>query len=381
MKLSHLVLCAFPFLLLACGSDSGAGADAGDSCSSGETRCSDDAFQECKSGTFKDTNICAGSTVCSPSLGCAACSPEVGSTCVGDNVHTCNADGTVGDARQQCEAGTCSGGSCAGGGGDACGATGTELVYVVDDSENFLSFDPSKLGPGGDPFTLIGKISCLAGAPIGGGIGQATPFSMSVDRNGTAWVLYNSGEIFHVSTTDASCQSTGWIPGSDGFELFGMGFVSDAEGSALETLYIAGGDAEDLTNGNLGAINSASLQVTTIGSLPAAEQSPELTGTGDAKLYGYFPGSTQSFVANLDKTSAMRGESWNAPALQGGASAWAFAHWGGRFYIFATSGQFAPTNAVYEVDPIAGSAQTVIASTPYRVVGAGVSTCAPTQID
>lgn len=40
-----------------------------------------------------------------------------------------------------------------------------------------------------------------------------------------------------------------------------------------------------------------------------------------------------------------------------------------------------PNNGVYEVDPVSGTASTAIASTPYRVVGAGVSTCAPTQID
>lgn len=376
-----LVLLTSSCLLLACGADSGA-SDAGEACSAGETRCSENAFQECQGGTFKDTNICAGSTVCSPSLGCSECAPEDGFTCVGDTVHTCNSDGSIGDSSAQCEAGQCSGGSCGGGnGGNACGDSGTELVYVVDDSENFLSFDPSKLGPGGEPFTLIGKLSCPAGAPIGGGFGEATPFSMSVDRNGTAWVLYNSGEIFHVSTADATCNSTGWLPGTGGFELFGMGFVSDVAGAEGETLYIAGGDAEDLTGGNLGAINSSSLQVSTVGPLPAAEQSPELTGTGDAKLYGYFPGSQQSFVSNLDKSNAARGESWDAPALDGGASAWAFAHWGGRFYIFATSGEFFPNNAVYEVDPISGSSSTAIASTPYRVVGAGVSTCAPTQID
>lgn len=378
MNLFRLLLLASSLSLsLACGSGGGAG-QGDDSCNAGETRCDGDAFQECESGRFRDQNICAGRTTCSETLGCVECSPEAASLCVDDVVHLCRDDGSVGDARETCEVGQCSNGSC---GGNACTATGTELIYVVDDAANFLSFDPGKLATGNDPFLVIGQLDCPAGPPLGLGVGEATPFSMSVDRNGTAWVLYSSGEIFNVSTSDASCQATSWVVGSGGFELFGMGFVSDLAGSDAETLYIAGGAADNLTDGNLGAINRINLQVSTIGPLPAAEQSPELTGTGEAKLYGYFPGMLTTFVANLDKTNSARGESWDTTTLEGGASAWAFAHFGGRFYIFATSGVFTPTNAVFELDPMTGNTITVVPSSAYRVVGAGVSTCVPTQID
>lgn len=372
-----LLFAASLTLAVACGTSDDDGGSGGP-CSAGETRCSGEAYQECSGGTFKDQSICAGVTTCSESLGCVECRPEDTGSCIGDVVHLCRADGTVGDARETCEPGQCSSGSC---GGSNCNATGTELVYVVDDAFNLLSFDPAKLTTSTNPFLLIGQLDCQAGAPLGGGLGAATPFSMSVDRNGTAWVLYNSGEIFHVSTTNASCQPTSWVVGSGGFELFGMGFVSDLAGADAETLYIAGGDADDLTGGNLGSINRISLQVSTLGPLPAAEQSPELTGTGDAKLYGYFPGMLTTFVANLDKTNSARGESWDTTPLEGGASAWAFAHWGGRFYIFATSGLFTPTNAVFELDPATGITTEAIANSAYRVVGAGVSTCAPTTID
>ena len=47
-------------------------------------------------------------------------------------------------------------------------------------------------------------------SPDWNGGGQATPFSMSVDREGQAWVLYTSGEIFKVSIEDASCADSGW---------------------------------------------------------------------------------------------------------------------------------------------------------------------------
>lgn len=298
---------------------------------------------------------------------------------MGDEVIACNTDGTLGTSLVTCDPGQCSNGSC-GGGGDNCQAGGTELVYVIDDAYNLLSFDPAALSGGGDPFTLIGRPTCPAGTPFGGP-GTATPFSMSVDRDGVAWVLYNSGEIFHVSTSDASCSPTGWTVGANGFELFGMGFVSDSPGSNQETLFISGGQSDDLVGGNLGSISKANFSVTTLGPLPNAEQSPELTGTGEAKLFAYFPGAQNSFVANLDKTNSTRGESWDTTALDGGATAWAFAQWGGKFYIFATSGGIFPTNSVYELNPATGQTATVIPNSDYRVVGAGVSTCAPTQID
>ena len=64
--------------------------------------------------------------------------------------------GTVGATIETCEPGQCTGGFCA---ADDC-AQGAELVYVVDQDYNLLSFDPLLLDAGMDPFSLIGQISC-----------------------------------------------------------------------------------------------------------------------------------------------------------------------------------------------------------------------------
>ena len=58
---------------------------------------------------------------------------------------------------------------------------------------------------------------------------------------------------------------------------------------------------------------------------------------------------------------------------------YAFAHWGGQFYIFQTTEDQvgALTSRVARMNPADGSLTTVVASSPYQVVGAGVSTCAP----
>lgn len=369
--------------LVACGGDIGGGADGGGPCSAGESICAGNVFQTCEGGTFQTSETCAGSSVCDDSLGCVECRPEEIRVCQGDDVYECNDDGSVGNYVQTCDFEQCQAGSC--GANTACDQGGVELIYVVDSDSRLLSFDPTLLDS--DPFTLIGSLQCLAGTaypdfdPLQG---PATPFSMSVDRDGTAWVLYSSGELFHVSTQDASCQGSAWTPGSGGFELFGMGFVADSEGSDFETLYIAGGAAGELVQGDLGTINKDSLAVATVGDLPLEEQSPELTGTGDAKLYGYWPGSIETKIASLNKTSAAQGEggeSWALPSLGSSATAWAFAQWGGKFYVFVTSGAGVQTSQVVELDPTTGSTEVVVENSAYRVVGAGVSTCAPTTID
>src|SRR6185436_5021764 len=124
-----------------------------------------------------------------------------------------------------------------------CETTGNDLIYVVSDSYQLMSFDPSEL-PDNDPFTPIGQLNCPAGTPWPGYSSPATPFSMSVDRDGSAWVLYTSGEIFKASIADASCTATGFAPGQHDMQLFGMGFASDTAGSDAETLFIAGGMAD-----------------------------------------------------------------------------------------------------------------------------------------
>ncbi len=181
-----------------------------------------------------------------------------------------------------------------------------------------------------------------------------------------------------MSTTDASCQLSPFQKGLSGYELFGMGFVSDEPGSDKEALYISGGSSSDLNSGNVACLDPVSLQITTVGPIPQAEYSPELTGTGNAVLYAYFPGTTNSFVAQLDKTTGQITEQWGLPPLSGQVRAWAFAHWGGKFYVFITTqdGSVLHSN-VLRLDPNTGQADTILVDTGHVIVGAGVSTCAP----
>lgn len=315
--------------------------------------------------------------------------------CVGDNVHVCADDGTPGAMTQACE-GSCFGGQCVGGGDDdpppedECAGGAAEYVWVVDNANALYAFDPA-----GDAhtFTSVGTLSCPAGAPIISLGGPATPFSMSVDRDAVAWVLYSSGELFKVSTDDASCQATGFMKQQQGYDLFGMGFVSDTMGSSAEKLFIAGSVIDPVTgemsNHKLGYIDVAtSLVVNNLQPITGVENPPELTGTGAAKLYGYFPGAA-STIRELDKTTgaAVPGQQWAAGSIPSGEmlAGWAFAQWGGRFYVFVTTSDFlglSYTSRVLRVDPATGQVDTVRegAGVPF-IVGAGVSTCAPIVVE
>jgi hypothetical protein len=342
--------------------------DAGSPCSPNEVRCEDLSYQECYDGVFEERDLCT--SACSVPLGgCVDCIPGEGDVCNGNAVFACETDGTFGELVDQCRpAEACEFGECTGG----CTGEGSDLVYVVDQTFRLLSFDPLLAETPTDPFTLIGTLSC----PSAG----ATPFSMSVDRTGTAWVLYSDGQIYNVSTLDASCEATTFqanqtTPDGASWTVFGMGFVSDAEGSNDETLFIASAGG----SGGLGSIDTDTLAITSVGPMEGgSELSPELTGTGAGALYGYYPGAVTTFISEIDKTTALRGETWDMPGLGGGVNAWAFAHWGGRFYVFVTVDG---NSQVLLVDPEqGGTTTTLLQSLPYTIVGAGVSTCAPIVI-
>ncbi|MEZ4337392.1 MAG: hypothetical protein R3B82_12285 [Sandaracinaceae bacterium] len=83
----------------------------------------------------------------------------------------------------------------------------------------------------------------------------------------------------------------------------------------------------------------------------------------------------------IDKASGATTTSFPLSALGSGSGlgdrAWAFAFW--RFYVFY-KGEADITTNVWRLDPSDGSLVEVLHETGYRVVGAGVSTCAPIDL-
>ena len=247
--------------------------------------------------------------------------------------------------------------------GDDC-SSAARLVYVVDESGKLSSFRPDLL-----QFADIGQLECDR---------ANKPFSMSVDREGTAWVGYNSGQLYRVSTSDASCTPSARAAGAGGFSIFGMGFVALDGDPDRDQLFIAGNRALDLSfdfQTALGVIDLASLSTTRVGPLDGVI--PELTGTGDGKLWAFYAQDTPPRLNRLDPRSGATLETHTLGSLGGGGStAWAIAFWGGDFWLFMRA-TGAPSTTVYRVDGKTFEQRAVIPATGRGIVGAGVSTCAP----
>lgn len=245
-------------------------------------------------------------------------------------------------------------------GADSC-LEAAKPVYLVTSNRELLRFEPEAAGNG---LTKLGMIDC----PSNG----ATPFSMAVDRNAIAWVLYTGGALFRVTIASLACERTNLVIGQAGFVEFGMGFATDQQGGSAETLFIGGGTGG--AEPRLGRLNLQNLQITAIGNLSGA---PEMSGTGAGELWGFFPDTNPAKVAKIDKSNATLSRSFSLSTLGVvNPQRWAFAFWGGRFHIFLQQfGQ--PSSRIYRLNPDDGTLSQVDDNTGYGIVGAGVSTCAP----
>ncbi len=251
-----------------------------------------------------------------------------------------------------------------GGTGNNC-ANGTEWIYLVDSNDNFLQFRPDTV-----ELSPLGLINCPSGT--------ASPFSMSVARTGVAWVLHSDGNIFHVNINNVACAATNYAPNQSGLLNFGMGFVANSQGSSDETLYVAGGDGSSIgsTNATLASIDTTTMALGTLGQVSGW---PELTGTGLGDLWGFSPNTTPPVIQKLDKVSGAALETHQLSTLNAtGFEAWAFAAWGGAFYIFLKTQTDQSTN-IWRYDPVTMNLDLAKGNIGYRIVGAGVSTCAPVE--
>lgn len=277
-------------------------------------------------------------------------------TCVGDDVVQCTANGSPGDRIESCS-GQCRNGACV----DTCALHDVELIYVADHDSKLYSFDPRKLP--GDPFHLIGTLDCDESRALN---------SMAVDRSGVAWLDYHTGVVHRASIIDAHCTIPGATP-RDAPTAFGMAFVTDGPKATTEKLFVAGG-ASTKSLAVLGTAPPPGAW-TVVAPFEEPGDHPELTGTGDGRLFAYFPSPNLGFIEEVDRTTARAiGDRWVIQGPGKHVSAYAFAHWGGVFYVFLTADR---VSSVYAVHMKTGEQERVLANLPMVIVGAGVSTCAP----
>ncbi len=232
-----------------------------------------------------------------------------------------------------------------------------DVIYLVTLESKLMSFDPEQ--PGMSAYRAIGDLECNR---------YSSPQSMAVDRNGIAWVFYSSGHLYWVSTADASCNPTKYVHPSGNTQL-GMAFTSDRPKAPEETLYIASASF------GLATIDTKSLEVRNISSSPVKG---ELAGGADAKLFMFTPTTFGEFgYSRLDELNRTNYASALAHQMreQSYLQAWAFARYGGLFYIFTSEAGEPSKCTVVDVE---GKIERVRdPDIGYRIVGAGQSTLVP----
>jgi hypothetical protein len=256
--------------------------------------------------------------------------------------------------------------------GDSSTGTGTngcsaaaELVYVFATDNSIWSFDPPSKA-----FTMIATADCQTGT--------MTPNSMAIDRNLVAWLNYfdssDNGSLYKFDlNVKSGCTKAASL--KNGYGQVGMGFSSDTSGGTSETLYLDGiGGGAGLASFDM--TTNAVVPIGTFSSDPnLSGQSAELTGTGDARLFGYFTTSPDVRVAQLDKTNA-NVISDNVLNNFPPPSDWAFSFWGGDFYLYTSDG--ISDSSVVHYAPATNTVDlTYVADVGFTIIGAGVSTCAP----
>lgn len=249
-------------------------------------------------------------------------------------------------------------------------AQGTELIYLLSDFGALWSFDPET----GD-FGYLAEVACG---------GMVDTYSMGVSRKARAWIQYMNGDLYTVDLNDPgdpiACKDPGYQPGDPLFANFGMAFVANGPDDPCDKLYAHSGIDAWLQGpgvGALGVIDPVTIKLATIGAIDYAWG--ELTGTSDGRLFA-FQGREPALLTEYDKETAEVLDVWPLPGLHSD-SAFAFAWWGGDFYLFTDQ---EPSNGASEVwrydfdgSEDGEALELLIPQAPLRIVGAGVSTCAP----
>jgi hypothetical protein len=235
---------------------------------------------------------------------------------------------------------------------DDCDET-SDLVYVIDRADEALYlFDPTTTG-----FEYVGDLDCA--------MWGEKPASMSVARDGVAYVRYSDNTVYAVDLATMDCSPT---PYASGFGAFGMGFATDSADTWRDKLYIANAD-------KLAVLSTGDWSLGGVGSMKSQS---ELTGNAAGELWAFLPLEQPAQLVQLDKETGASLASMSLPSFPnpGDLDAFAFATWGGDFWLFVRTYGMGNSTDVYRVSPD-GTFTSAAEDTGMDVVGAGVSTCAP----
>jgi hypothetical protein len=245
-------------------------------------------------------------------------------------------------------------------------------IFVLSDNAELWKYYPES-----NDFALLGNFNCG---------GNTNMFSMAVDRLGYAWVMLNSpaGDIWKIDVTNpTNCIDPGYTPNQQGVGYFGMAFVSNSAVDQCDRLYGntydgLGGFSEGPNIGKFVTLDPDSLLIDIIS--PTNFNGAEMSGTGDGRVFSF--GGVPSKLVERNKQT---GEIVSTLPLNNLplTNAFAFAFFAGDFYFFTESDNnnliSKVTHLDYDDSDNDGQQQLTVVNTaaPLRVVGAGVSTCAP----
>ncbi len=226
--------------------------------------------------------------------------------------------------------------------------------------------------PGDNKFELLGALDC--------GVAPST-FSMGVDRQGYAWVQFSDLQIRKVDVTNvADCTDPGFVPKQDGIKNFGMAFVSNSADDKCDRIYgnHYNGVAQGAMVSEFFSVDPDTLKLQQLGKSDYGLA--EVTGTGDGRAF-LFAGPDPAELVEVDKATGATLKVTPLPGVKTGGG-FAFAFFAGDFYFFTdaqSDGKSEVTHIDYDDSDKNGKQdlKVVLQDAPLRVVGAGVSTCAP----
>ncbi|MBK7828876.1 hypothetical protein [Nannocystis sp.] len=265
--------------------------------------------------------------------------------------------------------------------GDVEACACPDIEVPLDDGIFVLSGDAElwKYFPKTNSFEMLGALDCPGLFP--------STFSMAVDRTGFAWVQFTAGELRKIAVSDVSkCEDPGYVVGQQGVTNFGMAFVSNSANDACDQIYGNtysgnGPFAEGNKIGDFITIDPVNLQLSKLGKTNF--DGAEVTGTGDGRAF-IFGGSNPSKLVELDKQDGSVVNVLPLGTLEINNGAFAFAFFAGDFYLFTDSDNDFTNSEVthldYDDSDNNGKQDLTLLTdaAPLLIVGAGVSTCAPT---
>src|SRR5262249_25479099 len=149
------------------------------------------------------------------------------------------------------------------------------------------------------------------------------------------------------------CKKTPYVHGQQGFgRRLGMAFVSDAKDAAKERLFVTDVKIFNWDDLGLATIDTSTFTLEFVAPYDKVQAAAELTGTGDARLFGFFASQPPS-LAEIDVSDAHVISLTSLPTVDTGAAI-AFAQWAGDFWLFSTptpTGPDLPHSMVTRVRP------------------------------